>query len=48
MYTIINLISIIRNSFVDMTTNKKAPTEWRRKRKERSLKIHTVNNDYVM
>lgn len=35
-----------RNSSVDLTaSNKEAPNKWRRQRKERSLRIHTMNND---
>lgn len=39
-----NIILYCRNA-ADNTSNKEAPSKWRRQRKERSLRIHTMNND---
>uniref|UniRef100_A0A2S2P0F7 Ubiquitin carboxyl-terminal hydrolase 47 n=1 Tax=Schizaphis graminum TaxID=13262 RepID=A0A2S2P0F7_SCHGA len=38
-----NIILYCRNA--DNTSNKETPSKWRRQRKERSLRIHTMNND---
>lgn len=38
-----NIILYCRNA--DNASNKETPNKWRRQRKERSLRIHTMNND---